>query len=237
MTTARQRPERVEQMDGRFFERVVPAVHARRGIVPDPAHETALTAHLAGRTAEQLAELYDRFREGCPDFDRMMRRVLWRAMLKGSGDGMEIGAAVRFRHLETMDLGNGVHIGDQVCLYGRHDGNCRMGDRVWIGAQAFVDARWLEIEEEAGIGPGVRILGSEHTGVPVEEPVIRTELRIGRVRICRGADIGVNAVILPGVTIGEGAVVGAGAVIRRDVPAFAVAMGDPARVVRYRRQT
>jgi acetyltransferase-like isoleucine patch superfamily enzyme len=215
--------------------RVVPAVHAHRPIESDPAHEIALAAHLAGQPQEQLIELYDRFRGGSTGFDGMLRRVLWRALLKSAGDAIEIGAGVQFRHLETIELGHGVSIGDQVCLYGRHDGYCRIGSRVWIGAQAFIDARALEIEQEAGLGPGVRILGSEHTGEPVDEPVIRTDLRIRPIRICRGADIGVNAVILPGVTIGEGAVVGAGAVVRRDVPAYTVAMGDPARVARARK--
>jgi acetyltransferase-like isoleucine patch superfamily enzyme len=218
--------------------RVVPAVHANRPLGADPPHEVTLAAHLIGhQTREQLVELYDRFRGGSSDFDRMLRRVLWRAMLKRCGDALEIGADVQFRHLETIEIGQGVSIGDQVCLYGRHDGCCRIGERVWIGAQAFIDARALEIEEEAGLGPGVRILGSEHTGVPVDEPVIRTDLRIQPVRICRGADVGVNAVILPGVTIGEGAVVGAGAVVRRDVPAYAVVIGDPARLARARKQS
>ncbi|MBA2370163.1 MAG: hypothetical protein H0V71_00795 [Chloroflexi bacterium] len=52
-----------------------------------------------------------------------------------------------------------------------------------------------------------------------------------------GADIGVNAVLLPGVTIGEGAIVGAGAVVTRDVPAYAIAAGVPARVMRSRKPT
>lgn len=216
--------------------RVVPAVHAHRALGADPAHETALSGHLAALPREQLAGIYDRFRGGSTDFDCMMRRVLWRALLKRSGDAMEVGRDVQFRHLETMEIGAGVTIGDQVCLYGRHDGYCRIGNRVWIGAQAFLDARALEIGDEAGLGPGVRILGSEHTGTPVNEAVIRTDLRIQPVSIGRGADIGVNAAILPGVTIGEGAVVGAGAVVRRDVPAYAVVMGDPARVVRRRKQ-
>jgi acetyltransferase-like isoleucine patch superfamily enzyme len=217
--------------------RVVPAVHANRPLGADPPHEIALARHLSAQPADHLTALYDRFRGGSTDFDRMLRRVLWRALLKSSGDALEVGADVQFRHLETIEISQGVSIGDQVCLYGRHDGYCRIGRRVWIGAQAFIDARALDIEEEAGLGPGVRILGSEHIGAPVDEPVIRTDLRILPVRICRGADIGVNAVILPGVTIGEGAVVGAGAVVRRDVPAYAVAIGDPARVARTRKPT
>ena len=54
------------------------------------------------------------------------------------------------------------------------------------------------------------------------------------VRIEAWADIGTNAVILPGVTVGRGAIVGAGAVVTHDVPPFAIVAGVPARVIRMR---
>ena len=84
--------------------------------------------------------------------------------------------------------------------------------------------------------PGAKVLGSTHTGVPVTEPIIATGLVIKAVTIGFGADIGMNASILPGVHIGAHSIVGAGAVVTHDVPDYAIVAGVPARLVRDRRQ-
>jgi acetyltransferase-like isoleucine patch superfamily enzyme len=196
--------------------RTVPAVHGQQEIPVDPAFER----DTAGDSA----------------FDAIMRRILVHAMVRSCGDGLRVGRGVLFRHPETFTIGRGVFLGDGAVLQGRFDGSCTIGDRAWIGPQAFLDARDLVVEERVGWGPGARVLGSTHSASPVDVPVIETELRIEPVRIRAWADIGVNAVILPGVTVGKGAIVGAGAVVTRDVPPFAIVAGVPARIVRYRNE-
>jgi acetyltransferase-like isoleucine patch superfamily enzyme len=76
-----------------------------------------------------------------------------------------------------------------------------------------------------------KVLGSEHIGSPAGVPVIQSNLKIAPVWICAGADIGVNAIILPGVTVGREAIVGAAAVLTKDVPEFATVAGVPARII------
>jgi acetyltransferase-like isoleucine patch superfamily enzyme len=163
-----------------------------------------------------------------------MRRVAWRALTRRFGDGVTIGRGVLCRHPETFEIGSGVFIGDQALLQGRFDGRCVIGDHTWIGPQSYFDARDLVIEEYVGWGPGAKVLGSMHTNLPTDIPIIQTDLTIQRVQIRAWADIGVNAVVLPGVTIGKGAIVGAGAVVTRSVADFAIVAGVPARFVRWR---
>jgi acetyltransferase-like isoleucine patch superfamily enzyme len=70
--------------------------------------------------------------------------------------------------------------------------------------------------------------------LPIDEPVIRTDLEIRPVKVEAWADIGTGAILLPGVTIGKGSIVGAGAVVTRDVEPFSVVAGVPARFVNWR---
>jgi acetyltransferase-like isoleucine patch superfamily enzyme len=119
-------------------------------------------------------------------------------------------------------------------IQGRFDGTCKIGNHVWIGPQSYFDARNLVLEDYVGWGPGAKVLGSAHTGEPTSVPAITTSLVIKPVTVGFGADIGMNASILPGVRIGAHAIVGAGSVVTHDVPEYAIVAGNPARVLRFR---
>jgi acetyltransferase-like isoleucine patch superfamily enzyme len=217
-----------EQMQAR----VVRAVHGVRKIEPDPQFELDMAAHLRTQLRrEQLSEAYSQYASGTSLIDELMRRVCLRALVQNMGSGVNVRKGVSFIHPETFEIGDGVFIGEQTILQGRFDGRCSIGKGVWIGPQSYFDARDLVIEEYVGWGPGAKVLGSEHTGHPEDVPFIQTDLRIAPVRICAWADIGVNAILLPGVTVGRGALVGAGAVVTRDVPDHAKVAGIPARII------
>lgn len=183
---------------------------------------------------EERVALYARFTSGDTIFDAMMRRILVKSLLKKCGDGIAISTFVTFVHPETIEMGDGVFIGSYAMIQGRHDGRCSIGNKVWIGPHCFLDARALTIESYVGIGPGARILGSTHSGIPENLPIIQTDLIMKPVRLCRGSDIGMNAVILPGVTIGSGAIVGAGAVVTKNVQPKTIVAGVPAEILRKR---
>jgi maltose O-acetyltransferase len=113
--------------------------------------------------------------------------------------------------------------------------HCDYGFNIRLGAGAFLnfncvvlDVVEVVIGERTQIGPGVQILTADH---PRDGAGRASGLEFGRpVRIGRNVWIGGAALILPGVTIGDDAVIGAGSVVTRDVPAGATALGNPARV-------
>jgi acetyltransferase-like isoleucine patch superfamily enzyme len=215
--------------------RVVPAVHGHRR-AESSAASNAMTAWLRGEYgADAMVELYGRHQIGDDKLSVLMRAAIWRAGARRAGEGLRVGSGAGFLHLETFEIGAGVFIGAQAYIQGRFDGTCRIGDHVWIGPQSYFDARHLIIGEYVGWGPGARVLGSTHSAEPIDVPILQTDLHIKPVTIEPWADIGTGAVLLPGVTIGRGALVGAGAVVTEDVPALAVVAGVPARIIRDRR--
>jgi maltose O-acetyltransferase len=115
--------------------------------------------------------------------------------------------------------------------------HCDYGSNISLGAGAFLnfncvvlDVVAVEIGAKTQIGPGVQILTADHPRDPAQR---RAGLEFGRpVRVGRNVWIGGGALILPGVTVGDDAIVGAGSVLTRDVPAGATVFGNPARARR-----
>lgn len=212
--------------------RAVPRTH---GAPADSEAVLALAAELrTGYSREALLELYGRFAGGYGEFDALMRRALWRALVHHCGDGLRVEPGVGCKHPETFEIGTGVVIGAQACLQGRPGGCFRIGHGVWIGPHSYFDARDVVLGDHVGWGPGAKVLGSVQTGLPLDAPSLITNLDSRPVRVGDWADIGTNACLLPGVTVGRGALVGAGAVVTQDVPAFVKVAGVPARVVGWR---
>lgn len=108
-------------------------------------------------------------------------------------------------------------------------GNIRIGAHVFINHDcSILDLGGVTIDEGVMIAPRVTISSEAHPLDPTERHTLLTQ----PVHIKRGAWIGAGAIILPGITIGENAVVGAGAVVNKDVPDNTVVAGVPAKVIR-----
>lgn len=157
------------------------------------------------------------------------------ADLAACGEGCVFEEGCLVFHPENVHLGRDVYVGHQAILKGYYKETLRIGDGTWVGQQCFLHAAGgIEIGRNVGIGPGVRVLTSTHQEAGRGIPILHAPLTFARVVIEDDADLGVGAIILPGVRIGRGAQVGAGSVVTRDVPPYAVVAGTPARALRER---
>lgn len=110
--------------------------------------------------------------------------------------------------------------------YGKHT---KIGKNVFINFDCtFLDLGGITIEDNVLIAPKVSLLSEGH---PVS-PADRHSLVVGHIHIKKNAWIGANATILPGVTIGENAIVAAGAVVSKDIPDNSIAGGIPAKIIK-----
>lgn len=144
-----------------------------------------------------------------------------------------------------VKLGRDVRIYAFVNLYGCEIGDeskigtfveiqkgAKIGSRVKISSHTFI-CEGVTLEDDVFIGHGVMFINDKYPRSTTGQGTLQTEadwVCIPTV-IKRGASIGSNATILCGVTIGEGALVGAGSVVTRDVPAGAVVVGNPAHPI------
>lgn len=136
------------------------------------------------------------------------------------GDRFQTGHGAMIR--ESNSIGDDVSIGTHSIV----EHHVEIGDRVRVHSNAFIP-EYSVIEEGAWIGPSVTFTNARY---PLGREA-KASLRGPIVR--RGAKIGANATLLPGVIIGRDALVGAGSVVVHDVPDGAVVVGNPARVVRH----
>ena len=151
------------------------------------------------------------------------------------GIGVVIEAGVLVFHPEAITIGDDVYIGHYAILKGYHKNHMVIGSGTWIGQQCFFhSAGGLHIGKNVGIGPGVRIITSNHVEEGRNKPILHSRVEFATVTIEDDVDVGIGALVLPGVTIHRGAQIGAGAVVTRDVPPYAVVAGIPAKILRFR---
>lgn len=112
----------------------------------------------------------------------------------------------------------------------------RLGSRSGLGIDCELIGP-VRVGEDVMMGPRVTILTRNHAFADTTRPMSQQGAgKIAPVTIEDDVWIGMSTIVLPGVTIGTGAVIGAGSVVSRSIPPYAVAVGNPARVVRDRRR-
>ena len=144
---------------------------------------------------------------------------------------VRLGARVVIHHPELVNL-YGCEIGDdtKVGAFVEIQKNASVGRLCKISSHSFV-CEGVAIEDEVFVGHGVMFINDRYPRATASGALqTESEWQVVRTHVKRGASIGSGAVIMCGVTIGEKAMIGAGAVVTRDVPANTVVIGVPARV-------
>ena len=110
----------------------------------------------------------------------------------------------------------------------------QMGDYVGIGRNCYIAIKdHLEIGSYTRIGPNVTILDQDHT-YEKSDLIMNQHADIQKVKIGKDVWIGANAIVLKGITIGDGAILGAGSIVTRDIPPYEIWAGVPAKFIKER---
>ena len=145
----------------------------------------------------------------------------------------------KYSIIKDVEAGKGTKIYDHVNIY-----KCKIGRNCKIEAYVYIEGgvvignnckikpfvfipTGVTIEDDVFIGPNVTFTNDKY-------PRAHGEWKLLETRVKRGASIGANSVILPGLTVGEYALIGAGTVVTKNVPDYAIVTGNPGRIVRYR---
>lgn len=150
------------------------------------------------------AELLYRFNQAMPGSEEA-QAALRELMRENLGGGSRVGAPLRGAALEKLKIGENVII---------------------VGNLLAMARGGITIEDDARIAVNVQLISNNH------DPYERDVLTCRPVLIKKGAWIGAGATVLPGVCVGRYAIVGAASVVTRDVPDYAVVVGNPAKVIR-----
>jgi len=184
-----------------------------------------------------------------------LRKVLYPRLLGACGRGVVFGQNVVLRHPHKIRIGDDVVIDDHCLIDAKGDNNSgiTIGTRTFIGRNTILSCKNgdISIGESANIGfncevfsaarveVGARallaaycyVIGGDHDWKDAGRAVLEQGRVASGVRIGAGAWLGAGVKVLDGTTVGDDAIVGAGAVVNADVPAQAIAVGVPARVV------
>jgi acetyltransferase-like isoleucine patch superfamily enzyme len=189
----------------------------------------------------------------------LLRRLLYRGLFRQCGPGLILGRGVTIRHADKIRLGRHVVIDDFCVLDGRGAGEegliledevivnrgtivqskfgpVRIGSGTNIGAGSHLCAMGgIDIGEAVLITGNCTISGGRYHTEALDVPIMQQGAYThGPISIGRGCWLGMKVLVLDGVRIGQGCAIGAGAVVNRDLPDYAVAAGVPAEVIRIR---
>lgn len=165
-----------------------------------------------------------------------LRARTWMAKAAAAGGPPFVNAGVEVGDFARLRFGAGLSVGAR-CSFDNTAGDIELGSRVGFNRNVTLGADFgrILIGDNTIVGPNVVMRAANHRfDLEDDRPVRDQGHEFGKIVIGKGVWISANVVILAGARIGDGAVIGAGAVVRGEIPAHSVAVGVPARVIRQR---
>jgi acetyltransferase-like isoleucine patch superfamily enzyme len=184
-------------------------------------------------------------------------RLAWLARNLGTrGDNLQLDSGVRLESAARIHLADGARLGRHAllrantqreirigadtsvleqCLLTANEGHIHIGARSWLGAGTYLYGNGnITIGNDVLIAARCSLNTVSHNHAALDQPINNQGINVAPIHIEDDVWIGLHAVILQGVTIGRGAIVGAGSLVNKDVPAYSIVAGTPARIVRSR---
>ncbi len=188
-----------------------------------------------------------------------LRVDYYKTQLKSMGENVRIGVGVKIVNPQYVSIGNNVRICDNVTIIARGPGGVTLSDGAWLNERVYldtesVDTGYIKIGYRVYIGTGTTLFG--HCGLEIgsqsllaqnititpyshifedpDKPIIEQGGHMEKVIIGKDCYLGMNVCVLYSADIGEGSVVGSGAVVVKPIPPYSVAVGNPAKVIRKR---
>ncbi len=170
-----------------------------------------------------------------------LRYLFWKIVLEINGGGLGKNAKI-YESVKLFSkkgfpirIGNNVSIEKGVIISTSERGRVDIGNNVYIGEYSVLTSNdEIEIGDNVLISPHNDIVDFNHIYSDITQPVNKQGVVTKKIMIEEDVWIGSGSKILMGVTIGKGAVVGAGSVVTKDVPAFHVVVGNPAKTIKVR---
>lgn len=168
-----------------------------------------------------------------------LRYSIYKVIFARCGKNISVSQGCHIRDFNKIALGNNITFGLNSQIYSAGNGNERIeiGDNVSLNSNVMINADiggCIRIGNNVLIGPNVVLRASNHKYSDLNTPIRQQGHKPGYIIIEDDVWIGANAVVLPGVKIGKGAIVGAGAVVTKDVKTYSIVGGVPARWISTR---
>lgn len=173
---------------------------------------------------------------GIPGHAGVLARRVWFNRRFNCPSNITIGNSVTFSSPRNIEFGDCLAIGDHS-FFSADGGRIRIGSGTAFNRGVHINASVcgeIQIGKKCLFGPNVVVRTANHNFSDPEKYIQDQGHEFGNIIIEDDVWIGANAVILPGVRIGRGAVIGAGSIVVVDIPHMAIAVGVPAKAIKYR---